>query len=190
MLDCGALRCARRSVFLDDEVGGELEIPVSWYVISHPKGTVIVDGGNPPQVVDDPLGHWGEVAHDFWPVMSLDELCLPQLVKLGRSTAPSSSRSTRPKRSSTGTRALSRAPWSRRARRSGRSRSSGASPLVRARGPCRATIRSPGRRSGRRPTSTAERWVGGGPGRPGRRERPSGGAAPPRRAPPRGSRSV
>jgi N-acyl homoserine lactone hydrolase len=82
MLDCGTLRCKKDSVFLDEGVGEDYEIPVSWYLITHPRGTLIIDGGNPPEVVDNPVGHWGEVAHDFWPVMSADDVCTRQLDKL------------------------------------------------------------------------------------------------------------
>jgi glyoxylase-like metal-dependent hydrolase (beta-lactamase superfamily II) len=83
MLDCGTLRCKKQSIFLDEGIGEDYEIPVPWYVIVHPSGTLVVDGGNPPEVVDDPVGHWGEVAHDFWPVMTHDDVCTRQLERLG-----------------------------------------------------------------------------------------------------------
>src|SRR5688572_2007683 len=39
---------------------GDLEIPVPWYLIKHPQGHVVIDGGAAVEVAIDKRGHWGK----------------------------------------------------------------------------------------------------------------------------------
>lgn len=82
MLECGHLQTTVSSIKMNQ--GSEpYEIPVPWYLIMHPKGNVIIDGGNPPKVAEDPIKHWGkELAEVYWPTMTPDLAVLPQLEKL------------------------------------------------------------------------------------------------------------
>jgi hypothetical protein len=38
---------------------GGYEVPVPFFLIRHPQGDVLVDGGNPLAVARDPHAHWG-----------------------------------------------------------------------------------------------------------------------------------
>lgn len=71
------------------EVGG-VEVPVPFFLIRHPQGDVLVDGGNPLAVARDARAHWGALADQFHVRMTEEQHCLAQLLKLG--VAPDSVR--------------------------------------------------------------------------------------------------
>lgn len=50
-----------------------LESPMPFYVVRHPKGTVLIDTGAHPGVMTDPAGRWGGLAKAFVPVMKPGE---------------------------------------------------------------------------------------------------------------------
>lgn len=84
MFQCGTLRCKLQAIKMNTGLGEDYEIPVPWYVITHPDGNVVIDGGNAPAVVADPVAYWGEtLAAAYWPTMSADEAVVPQLQKAG-----------------------------------------------------------------------------------------------------------
>jgi glyoxylase-like metal-dependent hydrolase (beta-lactamase superfamily II) len=56
---------------------------VPFFLIRHPEGDVLVDGGNPLEVARDPHAHWGELADFFEVRMSEEEHCVAQLRRLG-----------------------------------------------------------------------------------------------------------
>jgi N-acyl homoserine lactone hydrolase len=62
---------------------GGLEVPVPFFLIRHPQGDVVVDGGNPLAVARDPHAHWGPLADLFEVQMSEDQHCAAQLRELG-----------------------------------------------------------------------------------------------------------
>ncbi len=62
---------------------GGVEVPVPFYLIRHPRGTALVDGGNPLAVARDPREHWGQLADLFTVCMSEEDHCVAQLTKLG-----------------------------------------------------------------------------------------------------------
>lgn len=63
-------------------VGG-VEVPVPFYLIRHPQGDVLVDGGNPLAVARDARAHWGALADQFSVHMSEEQHCVAQLRQLG-----------------------------------------------------------------------------------------------------------
>jgi len=67
-----------------------VEVPVPFFLIGHPEGDVIVDGGNPLAVARDVRAHWGPLADVFRPRMSAADHCADQLNELG--VAPGSIR--------------------------------------------------------------------------------------------------
>jgi N-acyl homoserine lactone hydrolase len=84
MFQTGTLRCGLQKIKMNTGLGEEYEIPVPWYVIKHPKGVAVIDGGNPAEVVDDPVGHWGEtITSGYWPVMEAEEAVVPSLASIG-----------------------------------------------------------------------------------------------------------
>ncbi len=62
---------------------GGLEVPVPFFLIRHPQGDVIVDGGNPLAVARDPHAHWGGLADQFEVRMTEEQHCAAQLRRLG-----------------------------------------------------------------------------------------------------------
>ncbi len=64
------------------EVGG-VEVPVPFFLIRHPEGDVVVDGGNPLAVARDAHAHWGALADQFRVRMTEEQHCVAQLRQLG-----------------------------------------------------------------------------------------------------------
>ena len=62
---------------------GGVEVPVPFFLIRHPRGDVLVDGGNPLAVARDPHAHWGALADQFEVHMSEQQHCVAQLRRLG-----------------------------------------------------------------------------------------------------------
>jgi glyoxylase-like metal-dependent hydrolase (beta-lactamase superfamily II) len=60
-----------------------VEVPVPFFLIRHPQGDVLVDGGNPLAVARDPHGHWGALADVFEVHMAEQQHCVAQLGLLG-----------------------------------------------------------------------------------------------------------
>jgi N-acyl homoserine lactone hydrolase len=64
------------------EVGG-IDVPVPFFLIRHPDGDVVVDGGNPLPVARDARAHWGALADQFRVHMTEEQHCVAQLRRLG-----------------------------------------------------------------------------------------------------------
>ncbi len=62
-------------------VGG-IEVPVPFFLIRHPDGDVVVDGGNPLAVARDAHAHWGALADQFCVNMTEEQHCVAQLGRL------------------------------------------------------------------------------------------------------------
>src|SRR5436309_3171519 len=62
---------------------GGVEVPVPFFLIRHPRGVLIVDGGNPLAVARDPRAHWGALADIFVVNMTEEQHCAAQLARLG-----------------------------------------------------------------------------------------------------------
>ena len=60
-----------------------VEVPVPFFLIRHPQGDVLVDGGNPLAVARDPHAHWGALANVFEVHMTEEQHCVAQLRRLG-----------------------------------------------------------------------------------------------------------
>ena len=46
MFQTGTLRCKLHNIKMNQGLGEPYEIPVPWFLITHPKGNVVIDGGN------------------------------------------------------------------------------------------------------------------------------------------------
>ncbi|MGO9976622.1 MAG: MBL fold metallo-hydrolase [Solirubrobacteraceae bacterium] len=68
---------------MNQGLGEEYEIPVLWFPIEHPRGLVVIDGGNAAECAEDPVGHWGAITDVYWPVMTLEQACVPSLTAAG-----------------------------------------------------------------------------------------------------------
>jgi len=65
--------------------GGEHRIttPIMYAVLTHPRGTVVFDGGNAPEVAVDARAHWGRILDMSDVVMTPDQALLRGLERIG-----------------------------------------------------------------------------------------------------------
>lgn len=71
------------------QIGGQGNmdyVPVSFYVLKHPKGNVIFDTGNNDKTITDADGWWGPLAKGFGLKMTKDDAIPAQLAKIGMKT--------------------------------------------------------------------------------------------------------
>jgi N-acyl homoserine lactone hydrolase len=59
------------------------EVPVPFFVLRHPDGDVLVDGGNPLAVAQNPRAHLGPLADVFEIHMTEEDHCVAQLQRRG-----------------------------------------------------------------------------------------------------------
>ncbi len=76
MFDGGTLKCHVENIKMNQGLGEEYEIPVPWFLIEHPRGLVLIDGGNAAECATDPEGHWGQISTVYWPVMTPEQACV------------------------------------------------------------------------------------------------------------------
>lgn len=63
-----------------------VQVPVPFFLICHPAGNVLIDGGTPVEVTRDARAYWGPLA-DEWNVQMLEEQhCAAQVRRLGLET--------------------------------------------------------------------------------------------------------
>lgn len=83
MFQSGSLRCKARGVYLNCGGDESIEIPVPWFLVLHPKGHVVIDGGLPAICARDPQSHWGAVLEEVTPIFTDGEDCVSQLERIG-----------------------------------------------------------------------------------------------------------
>jgi glyoxylase-like metal-dependent hydrolase (beta-lactamase superfamily II) len=82
--DGGTIELPLRNFKAGEGLNGEMvTTPVPWFILTHPRGNVIIDGGNAPEVATDPLAHLGAIANSSIVRMSHDQAVLPTLHRLG-----------------------------------------------------------------------------------------------------------
>ena len=73
-----------RNVNLGQGGNGEMiTTPVTWFVLTHPRGNVIFDGGNAAAVAVDAKKHWGVITEMSTPFMEPEQAVLPSLERIG-----------------------------------------------------------------------------------------------------------
>ncbi len=82
MFQTGTLRTKTKYIKMN-QGEGDFEIPVPWFLIKHPQGNVVIDGGNAVEAAIDKRGHWGAVVDAYDPVMPVSENCVDQLKMVG-----------------------------------------------------------------------------------------------------------
>jgi N-acyl homoserine lactone hydrolase len=83
MFQTGTLKTKLKYIKMNQGDGQDFEIPVPWFLIKHPKGNVVIDGGNAVEVATDKRGHWGAVVDAYDPVMDPAENCVDQARSVG-----------------------------------------------------------------------------------------------------------
>jgi hypothetical protein len=53
MFECGTLECHVENIEMNQGLGEEYEIPVPWFLVEHPRGLVVIDGGNAAECATD-----------------------------------------------------------------------------------------------------------------------------------------
>ncbi len=79
MFEGGSLKCHMQTIKMNQGLGEEYEIPVPWFLVEHPRGLVVIDGGLAAECASDPAGHWGAASEVCWPVMRPEQACVPAL---------------------------------------------------------------------------------------------------------------
>ncbi len=82
MFQTGTLRTREKYIKMN-QGEEDYEIPVPWFLIKHPSGNVVIDGGNSVKVAIDKRKHWGSVIDVYDPVMSSNENCVDQCRSVG-----------------------------------------------------------------------------------------------------------
>src|SRR4051794_19117184 len=80
--ECGSLKTELQYIKMNQGLGDPYEVPVPFFLIQHPKGNVLYDGGNALEVAQDARKHWGAVVDAYEPVMSEDDFVVNQLQRL------------------------------------------------------------------------------------------------------------
>jgi len=57
--------------------------PIIWFALTHPRGTVVIDGGNAPEVAVDVLAHWGKINELSITTMTPEQAAVPALRSVG-----------------------------------------------------------------------------------------------------------
>jgi len=82
MFQTGTLKTKLKYIKMNQS-NEDFEIPVPWYLIKHPEGDVVVDGGNAIEVSTNKHEHWGSVIDAYDPIMSKSENCVDQAKSVG-----------------------------------------------------------------------------------------------------------
>jgi N-acyl homoserine lactone hydrolase len=84
MFQSGILKCKVHNIKMNEGNGADYAIPVPWFLITHPKGHVVIDGGNAVECATDPVGWWGEgITQVYWPMMQTSDGCVQKLAEMG-----------------------------------------------------------------------------------------------------------
>ncbi len=83
MFQSGTQRCRFHDIRMNQGNGASYEIPVPWFLLTHPKGNVVIDGGLAVEGLADPRAYWGDAVDSYQPVMIEEQGCVAQLAKLG-----------------------------------------------------------------------------------------------------------
>lgn len=84
LCDGGTITLPLRFFRAGEGASGEMiKTPVSWGVLTHPRGNVLIDGGNAPAVAVDPVAHLGAITDTNLVAMDAEHAVLPTLGRLG-----------------------------------------------------------------------------------------------------------
>ncbi|MCP4708690.1 MAG: N-acyl homoserine lactonase family protein [Planctomycetes bacterium] len=82
MFSTGILRTKTKYIKANQDEE-EFDIPSPWFLIKHPKGNVVIDGGNALETAIDKRAHWGDVVDAYDPLMVVRENCVDQCKSAG-----------------------------------------------------------------------------------------------------------
>jgi N-acyl homoserine lactone hydrolase len=84
LFECGFINVPLSAMIAGEGLNGErVRNPTPWYLLTHPRGNVIIDGGNAPEVAVDAVKHWGFLAERSPVEMTPEQAVLPELERIG-----------------------------------------------------------------------------------------------------------
>jgi glyoxylase-like metal-dependent hydrolase (beta-lactamase superfamily II) len=84
MFECGVIHVPLRNMNLGEGADGEMVTnPTPWYFVTHPRGNVVIDGGNAPEVAGDYRKHWGALTEVSTPEMTPEQAVVPAMLAAG-----------------------------------------------------------------------------------------------------------
>lgn len=83
LFQSGVLKCNINTIKMNHDGCSNYEIPVPFFLLTHPNGHTIIDGGNAVEVSKKPREYWGNVVDVYEPIMSEKEGCVEQIKSLG-----------------------------------------------------------------------------------------------------------
>lgn len=84
MFEGGSIHLPLRNYKLGQGQGGEMiTTPVVWFLLTHPRGDVIIDGGNAAEAAVDAKAHWGAITEQSTLIMTPEQAPVPALERLG-----------------------------------------------------------------------------------------------------------
>ena len=83
MFQSGYQRCKYHDIRMNQGEDSDYIIPVPWFLLTHPQGNVVIDGGLAVEGLKDPRAYWGPAVEQFQPIMDINQGCRRQLAKLG-----------------------------------------------------------------------------------------------------------
>lgn len=81
-LQTGILKCKVHNIKMN-QGAAPYEIPVPWYLITYPKGNIVIDGGTTVERATDSVGWWGGITQVYWPVFDEKDGCVNALERMG-----------------------------------------------------------------------------------------------------------
>lgn len=83
LFQSGTQRCKYHDIRMNQGEGRSYEIPVPWFLLTHPRGHVIIDGGLAAEGLANPHAYWGDAVENYQPLMTKEQGCVAQLGSLG-----------------------------------------------------------------------------------------------------------
>ncbi|ATF93350.1 N-acyl homoserine lactonase AttM [Cedecea neteri] len=83
LFQSGTQRCKYHDIRMNQGEGSSYEIPVPWFLLTHPRGHVIIDGGLAAEGLANPHAYWGDTVDHYQPLMTEEQGCVAQLGALG-----------------------------------------------------------------------------------------------------------
>jgi N-acyl homoserine lactone hydrolase len=82
MFQTGTLRTKTKYIKMN-QGDDSFEIPVPWFLLKHPKGIVVIDGGSAIEAAIDKRAYWGAVVDAYDPIMDVRNTCVEQCRSVG-----------------------------------------------------------------------------------------------------------
>jgi len=82
LFECGTLKCKLHNIKMNQGLNEPYEMPVPWFLIQHPKGNIVIDGGNALECANNPHAYWGGITDVYFPTMTEQQGCVNELERL------------------------------------------------------------------------------------------------------------